>query len=165
MARAPGKGFRVIQFSVIGDPAPQGSKRVFNGVLVEASRKCKPWRERVHWAAKEACGEPIGGPVRVSLSFRLSPPKQWRPTLKLFRRRRGWPTTKPDIDKLARAVLDALTDVAYRDDSQVCALLVEKRYDNIPGLDCLVSPMLCAHAPCWTCGFQKKCPNSLPKRV
>jgi len=36
--------------------------------------------------------------------------------------------TRPDADKLARAVLDALTGVAYRDDGQVAVLRVSKVY-------------------------------------
>jgi Holliday junction resolvase RusA-like endonuclease len=38
------------------------------------------------------------------------------------------PVVLPDVDKLARAALDALTGVAYEDDSQVVELRVRKRY-------------------------------------
>jgi Holliday junction resolvase RusA-like endonuclease len=41
---------------------------------------------------------------------------------------RRYPTTKPDIDKLSRAVLDALTSVWYKDDSQVIQLEAQKIY-------------------------------------
>ncbi|MCR4339570.1 MAG: RusA family crossover junction endodeoxyribonuclease [Gemmatimonadaceae bacterium] len=39
-----------------------------------------------------------------------------------------WPTTKPDADKLTRALLDALTGVAYVDDSQVVHLGIRKEW-------------------------------------
>jgi crossover junction endodeoxyribonuclease RusA len=43
------------------------------------------------------------------------------------------PASRPDIDKLARAVLDALTGVAFRDDSQVAKLdLLKLWVDAIP---------------------------------
>lgn len=42
------------------------------------------------------------------------------------------PVTKPDVDKLARAVLDALTGHAFRDDSQVVDLHVVKAYSDTP---------------------------------
>lgn len=38
------------------------------------------------------------------------------------------PTTFPDVDKLLRAILDALTGIVYRDDSQVTKAPPEKRY-------------------------------------
>ena len=61
-------------------------------------------------------------PVRVDLVFLLPKPPS-RP-----KRRRCWPTVKPDIDKLVRAVLDALTSVVFTDDAQVVALRVDKDY-------------------------------------
>lgn len=42
--------------------------------------------------------------------------------------RRATPCVRPDCDKLARALLDALTGVAYHDDGQVVALTVSKSY-------------------------------------
>lgn len=38
---------------------------------------------------------------------------------------------KPDVDNLAKIVLDSLNKIAY-DDAQVCRLLVEKRYGETP---------------------------------
>jgi len=38
------------------------------------------------------------------------------------------PTKKPDIDNIAKVVLDALNGVAYKDDTQVISLAVTKRY-------------------------------------
>ena len=40
-----------------------------------------------------------------------------------------WGNRRHDVDKLARAVLDALTDAAlWKDDSQVAQLVAEKRW-------------------------------------
>ena len=39
---------------------------------------------------------------------------------------------KPDVDNLAKIVLDSLNKIAYDDDVQVCRLLVEKRYGETP---------------------------------
>lgn len=41
-------------------------------------------------------------------------------------------TKKIDCDNLAKVILDALNNVAYNDDSQVCRLFVEKRYGEDP---------------------------------
>lgn len=39
---------------------------------------------------------------------------------------------KPDLDNVAKAVLDGLNGIVYRDDKQVTRLVVEKRYDLNP---------------------------------
>ena len=45
------------------------------------------------------------------------------------------PTKKPDCDNVAKSIADALNGLAYRDDSQVVTLHVEKRFGEIPGVD------------------------------
>ena len=41
-------------------------------------------------------------------------------------------TSKPDLDNLAKSVLDALNGLAYTDDSQISFLQVSKIYGNEP---------------------------------
>jgi crossover junction endodeoxyribonuclease RusA len=115
-----------VTFRVDGIPAPQGSKRhVGGGRMIESSKKLKPWRAAVHTAAVTALSgaEPLTGlPVYLRLDFVLPRPVQTakhRPTPPAVKR--------PDLDKLCRAVLDALTGVAYTDDSQVSTLWSTKR--------------------------------------
>lgn len=115
---------RRVEFRVIGDPAPQGSKRhVGNGILVESSKKVGPWRSEVAAEAARHADSPLEGPVSVDLGFRLRMP-QSRP------KRAGdasWLATRPDVDKLTRAVLDALTTAGvFADDGQVVELSVSK---------------------------------------
>lgn len=42
------------------------------------------------------------------------------------------PKTKPDLDNIAKAILDGLNGIAYNDDKQVAQLCVTKRYGNQP---------------------------------
>lgn len=44
------------------------------------------------------------------------------------------PTGKPDLDNLAKSVLDSLNGFAFDDDSQVVTLLVRKKYGTDPGV-------------------------------
>lgn len=106
---------------VPGRPAPQGSKRhVGNGVLVESSARVKPWRQDVREAAL-AAGVRLAGPVSVGLRFYLPRPK--RPT------HPDYPAGPPDLDKLVRAVLDALTSAStFEDDARVVDLHASKNY-------------------------------------
>lgn len=107
----------VCRFDVIGMPGPQGSKRhVGRGVMIESSRKVKPWREAVVWAAREAKGAApaLDQPLWLSMVFTLPKPAS------APKRRRTWPDRKPDISKLARSTEDALTDAGLiRDDARI----------------------------------------------
>lgn len=123
-----------IRLEVFGDPAPQGSKRIFKGRLVEASsEKLKRWRKNVTDAAlahMEATGwRPFTGPVQLRITFYMPRGK----TVK-----RELPIVPPDLDKLVRGVGDALTyGEVWGDDSQVVSLQVEKIYadDRPPGAE------------------------------
>lgn len=48
---------------------------------------------------------------------------------------------RPDADKLVRAVLDGLTYVVMRDDSQVVALVASKVYGKRNGVDILIAEL------------------------
>jgi crossover junction endodeoxyribonuclease RusA len=120
-----------IEFWVPGIPAPQGSKsfKGFAGngraIMAESSKKVKPWRQAVAVSAtqamRDAGAQPFTGPVTVDLAFIMPRPKT-APKLKVL------PATKrPDVDKTARACLDALTGVCFVDDSQVVKLVASKR--------------------------------------
>ncbi len=118
-----------VSFWVPGSPAPQGSKRhVGKGILIESSKAVGPWRERVALAAHNAMSghPPLVGPVEVQLRFCLlrpkSAPKRPTPAVK-----------RPDLDKLVRAVFDALTHVCFADDSQVIELIATKELVPPPG--------------------------------
>lgn len=42
------------------------------------------------------------------------------------------PTVKPDVDNIAKVILDALNGLAYADDKQVTTLIVKKFYADEP---------------------------------
>ena len=78
---------------VFGDPAPQGSKRVFNGRVVEAAgEKLKKWRRAIAEACEQYKTENIIlGPVRLEVEFYLPRPK----TVKVSNR--ALPIVPPDV--------------------------------------------------------------------
>jgi Holliday junction resolvase RusA-like endonuclease len=132
---------RTVAFKVRGVPAPQGSKRAFvvNGraVLTEASAKVKPWRQDVKAAAEEALNgrEPLTGPVEVRVTFVLPRPAS-------APKARFLPDVTPDLDKLARSSMDALTAAGvFDDDKRVCDLHIRKVYGIVPGAEFLIQPI------------------------
>jgi Holliday junction resolvase RusA-like endonuclease len=107
---------------VYGSPGPQGSKKFVGvnkygrGIMVESSKKVKPWREDVKAAAEAARkgAPPIDAPVVLRMVFTLPKPAS------APKRRRTWAMRKPDLSKLARSTEDALTDAGLlADDARI----------------------------------------------
>ena len=119
---------RTWHFFVRGQPITQGSMRAFvvkgRPIITSANRNLKNWRTLVALQAQtEATVEcPLDGPISMTLEFYMPRPKSLKKKGMEYpiRARSG------DIDKLSRAVLDSLTNVFYKDDSQVVDLSVKK---------------------------------------
>lgn len=119
-----------ITFSVHGPASTKGSTRIVphprtgKPVTVADAKSLPAWSQAVAWSAKAAgvpCVEKPGAiGIRVWLLFA-------RPS-SVTATKRPLMTVKPDIDKCLRATLDALTGIAYQDDSQVVETTVRKRY-------------------------------------
>ena len=102
-------------FYALGTPASQGSKRhVGHGVMVESSKALRPWRDTVT-AAAPPTERPLDGPLAVKMVFTLPRPKSARKT------QRRPCSSASDLDKLARAVGDAITAAGlWVDDGRIC---------------------------------------------
>lgn len=129
-------------FDVHGTPGAQGSKRhVGHGVMVESSKKVKPWRSDVKAAAEAALlasddwTAPCRGPVHLVVTFRFTRPRNHYRTGRFTAvLRDGAPlyvTSRScgDADKLLRATNDALTaSGAILDDSLIVTIRASKVY-------------------------------------
>lgn len=113
-------------------PAPQGSKNPWGG---EANKNTKPWREAV---ASEAARvmvkrgyDVIDGPVHVSgLLVFPRPSSHFRANGELSPKAPTYKQSAPDLDKLQRALGDALTGVVLRDDARIVWWNIRKLYTN-----------------------------------
>ena len=68
------------------------------------------------------------GPVTVSLICSFPRPKSHFNTKGLSPRAPKYHAQKPDAENVAKAILDALTGVCWKDDAQVCSLAVHKTW-------------------------------------
>jgi Holliday junction resolvase RusA-like endonuclease len=94
------------------------------------------WRRAIAFGYRGLGGECyLSGPVTVFAKFGMKPPKG-----KLPNDRQGYPTVRPDLEKLARAVMDALEGHAYKNDAQVVDQVISKRYSERPGVMIAVAP-------------------------
>lgn len=134
-----------LRFRVNAVPAPQGSKKhVGRGRLIEVSKKVGPWRDAVKAAAKAQMtaesSQTIGEAVEVTIIFYLVRPKAHFTSRGVLKP--SAPTyviNRPDIDKLVRSTLDALTDAGvFTDDSRVVRLSATKLY-GAPGAEVTVT--------------------------
>ena len=141
----------MIEIEVFGNPAPQGSKRVYKGRVVEAAgQKLKVWRKAIAAACQNLLSEEhslLLGPVRVEVDFYLPRPSS------VSIKKRSLPIVPPDLDKLARACLDGLGQgyetgkvgdgILFGDYSQVTELLARKFYadEREPGASIRIFPL------------------------
>lgn len=123
----------ILRVEAIGSPVTQGSIRSLGKgrpSVHSNAATLKPWRDTIVTAAREQMASeiwvtqwPVSGPVAVDITFTVKKSKGAPKT------RRTWPDRRPDVDKLKRAVLDALKAAGvYGDDGQVVEGTARKAY-------------------------------------
>jgi crossover junction endodeoxyribonuclease RusA len=118
-----------IRFVVFGTAVPKGSMKAFyvkklgRAIVTHDNTATKPWAQQVTGSALAArnAQQPLEGAISVELGFYLPRPKS-------LAKKAVAHLKKPDIDKLARNVIDALTGVLFVDDAQVIRLDAWKTY-------------------------------------
>lgn len=102
----------------------------------------KPWRKAIATACHNLLTEEhslLLGPLRVEVDFYLPRPA----SVKLSKR--ALPIVPPDVDKLARGLLDGIgqSEVIWGDDSQVVELIARKFYadDRESGADITITSL------------------------
>jgi len=138
----------MLEFFVPGRVAPQGSKRYVGGNrasggrFIEASKYLPAWRKAVTTVASDYITQwdhkPLTGPVDLNVVFYIERPKS------IPQSKRLTPIVPPDVDKLVRAICDAMTDAGvWDDDAQVIHLKAMKLYDDAhePGAHIIVQAL------------------------
>ncbi len=120
--------YRVI---IPGKPIGKGRPRFGNGrtYTPEATRE---WEGMVRRTVERECAslgiEPARGPVRVSIRAYFEIPRSRTRAQKDECRAGQASPGKPDIDNLAKIVMDSLNGLVYRDDVQVQRLSASKEW-------------------------------------
>lgn len=139
---------------VRGIPQAQGSAKAFvrggRAVIATGVGQGKPlgsWREAIATEARREFGDEPASRTGVRITIELAWPRPLahfrggKATNQLRADAPTFKTSAPDADKCARAVLDALSGIAYVDDSQVASLMVLKTYGDAPGAVIVISEM------------------------
>ncbi len=118
-----------ISYCIPGEPIPQGSMQGFvyrdkvtgkhRALVVPDNKRTKPWKKEASKCAAVAMRQaglrepfPANCPVRVIVKFVFNKPASTKASV-------VDKTTRPDIDKLLRALYDSLTGIVFVDDSQI----------------------------------------------
>jgi crossover junction endodeoxyribonuclease RusA len=131
---------RSLRIVAHGSPAAQGSKKAFvrgkKVALVEMNEKLPGWRAAVEAAARLAAGpawQPIDAAVSIHGEIRLPRPRTTKYP--------DAPAGAPDLDKLQRAIGDALTKSrVITDDARIVHWNIRKVWaDPMPGADITIT--------------------------
>lgn len=121
-------------FEIEGKPVGKGRprfKRMRNFVQTYTPEKTAEYEKLVRIRFQNAGGIITEKPVRVEIAAFFAPPKSVRKKDKIeMLANRILPEKKPDVDNIAKIILDALNKIAYKDDSQVIELSVKKIYSD-----------------------------------
>jgi Holliday junction resolvase RusA-like endonuclease len=131
----------MFRFVLSGNPIPQQQTRFScRGGFPRAYDPSKKDLEMIRWQIRPfAPSEIILGPVSLTLIFFMPIPKSTsRARRDMMSRRIILPVVRPDEDNLAYIVTNALKDLVYKDDSQVCEKHVYKVYDPMPRTEIIV---------------------------
>lgn len=138
----------VIHFHIEGTPVPKKRPRFSTqGGFVRSytDKGTRDYEDHVRLTAQNAMGstDPLETPVGVYLYMRLPVPKshskkRTEDCLEGLEK----PIKKPDIDNLAKSVLDGMNGVIFKDDSQIVSLHCTKVYSSGAGVDVMVKEEL-----------------------
>lgn len=141
---------RRVEFIVLGTPQPQGSLRSLGKgrpTIASNRDRLEPWRQAVAAAALQGMtfhpGDgtisylpPLTGTLRLTVTFVFRRPaghyRTGRNAGELKASAPAYVPKRPDVDKLLRAVGDAITGVVCHDDAQLAVVHAEKHYGNAP---------------------------------
>jgi Holliday junction resolvase RusA-like endonuclease len=124
----------MLAFHVPGEPIAKGRPRFvratgrtftpaktakYEGVVADAASKAMDGRQ------------PFEGPLRVTIRATFLVPQSWSQKRK---REAVWKVSRPDVENVTKACLDAMNAIVYRDDAQVVELTAQKKFGPIAGL-------------------------------
>lgn len=118
----------MISFNVNGKPVPKERPRLSKFGTYTPKRTVE-YEKLVRDKYIENNGCMFTGPLIVSIVVVVEVPKSYSKIQKEKALNGDLkPVNRPDLDNIAKSILDSLNGVAYEDDSYVCKLIIKKLY-------------------------------------
>lgn len=123
-----------VEFTIPGVPQGKERPRFTRSGIAYTPKRTKDYEKMVAWAYEcEAHGAKLTGSIRANIVAIYPVPRSWsKKKQEEAINNRVLPMVKPDLDNVAKAVLDALNGIAYIDDAAVTDLTICKRYGTRP---------------------------------
>lgn len=126
----------MISFVVEGDPKGKGRPRFTYKGHAFTPKNTAMYENYVRLKASEALPEgfkPYTKPLEVVIVCNYKIPKSFtKKKRELAINGYIYPTVKPDVDNIVKAILDSMNGIVYEDDKQVIHCDVYKFYDDNP---------------------------------
>ena len=127
-----------IHFVIEGRSRPQGRPRAVRmgaGVRMYDPPKSKAYKQMVSAKVRSYMKineiQTITEPIAVHLNFYFTPPKSYsKKRIRAIEAKEELFTKKPDLDNLAKSILDSCNNLLFKDDSQIVGLTIGKHYGN-----------------------------------
>ena len=133
----------MVCFDIEANPVPKGRprfRRTKTFITTYTPKKTLDFEDIVRQDSKKSMGtmEPLETPISVYLYFRLPIPQSYSKKAVEACLKGSRHIKRPDLDNLAKSVLDGMNGVVFKDDSQITSLHCTKVYSNVAGVNILV---------------------------
>lgn len=122
----------IYEFEIPGKITGKGRPRVNTTTAIAYTpAKTKEYEELVkqYFIIKYRRINPLEGRIKINITAYFSVPKNTsKKQEENMLNNVISPTKKPDIDNIAKIILDALNKLAFKDDNQITKLEIEKKY-------------------------------------
>ena len=126
-----------ISFTIDGDPKGKGRPRMCRAGHTYTPRETAVYENLVRMEYRRQCGEnQLDGQMRAVIKAYYSMPRSASKTRRdAMLQGKERPTKKPDLDNVAKIILDSLNGLAYYDDKNVVDLKIEKWWSDEPRVE------------------------------
>ena len=134
----------MIEFTIYGEPVAKGRPRFTKRGIAYTPQKTSNYENLVKLSyleiprEKYLNGEQLQAEIIAFFSIPKSKPKKLQLKMLSGEVRH---TKRPDLDNIAKSVLDSLNGIAYNDDSQIVTLSVSKYYSLEPRTEIRIFPV------------------------
>jgi len=135
---------KMIEFTIYGEPVAKGRPRYTKRGIAYTPQKTSNYENLVKLSyleiprEKYLNGEQLQAEIIAFFSIPKSKPKKLQLKMLSGEVRH---TKRPDLDNIAKSVLDSLNGIAYNDDSQIVTLSVSKYYSLEPRTEIRIFPV------------------------
>lgn len=130
-----------IRFIVPGEPKGKARPRIFTNKAGDSQaitpQDTLSYENLVKWIFNNTQeSKKLQGEIEAKIVAMYSIPKSMtKKNRQLIDEGKLHPTKKPDLDNVAKIILDSLNKIAFDDDSQVTRLIVEKHFSDEPRVE------------------------------